>query len=93
MHQAHLRAEDPLVPTRLHDSDPLSTRQYARIFKARVTAAGLDPARYGTHTRRITKGIADQAQDKESEGHPASARPHEAYKHRHIPMNRGRRSP
>jgi len=52
MHQAHLRSENFLFPTRLHDSDHLSTRQYARIVKAWVTAIGLDPTMYGTHTLR-----------------------------------------
>lgn len=56
MHQAHLRSEDCLFPSRLHGSDHLSTRQYARIVKAWVTAIGLDPALYGTHTLRRTKG-------------------------------------
>ena len=55
MHQAHLRSEDCLFPSRLHGSDHLSTRQYARIVKAWVTAIGLDPAMYGTHTLRRTK--------------------------------------
>jgi integrase len=55
MHQAHLRSEDFLFPPRLHDSDHLSTRQYARIIKAWVTAIGLDPNMYGTHTLRRTK--------------------------------------
>jgi len=55
MHQAHLRREDCLFPSRLHGSDHLSTRQYARIVKAWVTAIGLDPALYGTHTLRRTK--------------------------------------
>src|SRR3989344_2861901 len=55
MRQAHLRSEDFLFPTRLHDSDHLSTRQYARIVKAWVTAIGLDPTMYGTHTLRRTK--------------------------------------
>jgi len=31
------------------------TRQYARIVKAWVTAIGLDPTMYGTHTLRRTK--------------------------------------
>ncbi|EKM93747.1 integrase family protein [Stutzerimonas degradans] len=53
--QAQLRGEDCLFPTRLHASDHLSTRQYARIVKAWVTAIGLDPAVYGTHTMRRTK--------------------------------------
>ncbi|HEN8711925.1 TPA: tyrosine-type recombinase/integrase [Pseudomonas putida] len=55
MHQAHLRSEDCLFPSRLHGSDHLSTRQYARIVKAWVTAIGLDPALYGTQTLRRTK--------------------------------------
>ncbi len=55
MHQAYLRSEDCLFPSRLHGSDHLSTRQYARIVKAWVTAIGLDPALYGTHTLRRTK--------------------------------------
>lgn len=55
MHQAHLRSEDCLFPSRLHGSDHLSTRQYARIVKDWVTAIGLDPALYGTHTLRRTK--------------------------------------
>ncbi|WP_425930325.1 tyrosine-type recombinase/integrase [Pseudomonas sp. NyZ201] len=55
MHQAHLRSEDCLFPGRLHGSDHLSTRQYARIVKDWVTSIGLDPALYGTHTLRRTK--------------------------------------
>jgi integrase len=55
MHQARLRSEDFLFPTRLHGSDHLSTRQYARIVKAWVTTIGLDPTMYGTHTLRRTK--------------------------------------
>ncbi|QAY86816.1 tyrosine-type recombinase/integrase [Pseudomonas arsenicoxydans] len=55
MHRAHLRSEDFLFPTRLHDSEYLSTRQYARIVKAWVTAIGLDPTMYGTHMLRRTK--------------------------------------
>lgn len=32
-----------------------SLRQYARIVKGWVESAGLDPARYGTHSLRRTK--------------------------------------
>ncbi|MDV7212490.1 tyrosine-type recombinase/integrase [Azotobacter beijerinckii] len=52
---AMLRTEDFLFPSRLHDSDHLSTRQYARIVDGWVTAIGLDPTAYGTHTMRRTK--------------------------------------
>ena len=55
IHQAQLRSEDCLFPSRLHTSDHLSTRQYARIVKGWVKAVGLDPAMYGTHTMRRTK--------------------------------------
>ncbi len=55
IHQTQLRNEDFLFPSRLHRSDHLSTRQYARIVKAWVTSIDLDPAMYGTHTLRRTK--------------------------------------
>lgn len=55
IHQAQLRSEDCLFPSRLQTSEHLSTRQYARIVKGRVQAIGLDPAMYGTHTMRRTK--------------------------------------
>jgi integrase len=55
MYQARLRSEDFLFPSRLYASDHFSTRQYARIVKAWVTAIGLDPTMYGTHTLRRTK--------------------------------------
>ncbi|MEN5033634.1 tyrosine-type recombinase/integrase [Pseudomonas sp. TWI929] len=55
IHQAHLRSEDCLFPSRLHASAHLSTRQYARIVKAWIEAIGLDPAMYGTHRMRRTK--------------------------------------
>jgi len=52
---AHLRSEDFLFPSRIHDSPHLSTRQYARIVNAWVEEIGLDSANYGTHTMRRTK--------------------------------------
>ncbi|HPH06743.1 MAG TPA: tyrosine-type recombinase/integrase [Methylotenera sp.] len=52
---AHLRSEDFLFPSRIHDSPHLSTRQYARIVNAWVEEIGLDAANYGTHTMRRTK--------------------------------------
>src|SRR5690606_22821791 len=55
IHQAQLRREDSLFPSRLHTSDHLSTRRYARIVKRWVKAIGLDPAVYGTQTMRRTK--------------------------------------
>lgn len=55
IHQAQLRSEDCLFPSRLHTSDHLSTRQYARIVKGWVKVVGLDPAMYGIHIMRCTK--------------------------------------
>ena len=53
--ESALRSQDCLFPSRLHTSDHLPTRQYARIVKGWVQAIGLDPAMYGTHTMRRTK--------------------------------------
>lgn len=55
IHQAQLRSEDCLFPSRLHTSKHLSTHQYTRIVKGWVKAVGLDPAMYGTHTMSRTK--------------------------------------
>jgi len=44
-----------LFPSRFHDSPHLSTRQYARLVRDWVSAIGLDPAGYGTHSLRRTK--------------------------------------
>ncbi|CAH0216292.1 hypothetical protein SRABI06_02281 [Pseudomonas brassicacearum] len=61
IHQAKLRSEDRLFPSRLHTSNHLFTRQYARIVKDCVKAVGLDPAMYGTHTMRRTKASSSIA--------------------------------
>lgn len=50
-----LGAGDFLFPTRLHASQHLSTRQYARIVHGWVDAIGLEGGSYGTHTMRRTK--------------------------------------
>ena len=55
--EAGLRSEDYLFPSRLHKSLHLSTRQYAHIVNSWVEEIGLDPADYGTHSMRRTKGI------------------------------------
>ena len=52
---AALRADDYLVPSRLHASPHLGTRQYARIVDGWVTEIGLDRAAYGTHSIRRTR--------------------------------------
>ena len=47
--------DDYLFPSRIHSSEHLGTRQYARILEGWVEEIGLDPAAYGTHTMRRTK--------------------------------------
>ena len=44
-----------LFPSRFHDPPHLSTRQYARLVRDWVSAIGLDPSSYGTHSLRRTK--------------------------------------
>jgi len=51
---ANLRSDDYLFPSRLHQSQHLGTRQYARIVDG-VGEAGLDPTGYGTNSIRRTK--------------------------------------
>ena len=53
--RAHLRAEDFLFPSRVHNSPHLSTRQYARIVDSWVSEIGLEPSAYGTQSMRRTK--------------------------------------
>jgi len=55
MAQAQLGPGDRLFPSRLAQSEHLSTRQYARMVNAWVSEIGLDPAAYGTHSMRRTK--------------------------------------
>jgi len=52
---AQLRSEDFLFPSRLHESEHLGTRQYARILDGWVAELGLDSTSYGTHSMRRTK--------------------------------------
>ena len=44
-----------LFPSRLHNRPHVSTRQYARLVRDWVSAIGLDPNGYGTHSLRRTK--------------------------------------
>lgn len=47
--------DDFVFPSRGHPSGHLSTRQYARLVDEWVTAIGLRPQDYGTHSLRRTK--------------------------------------
>jgi integrase len=53
--KADLNAEQHLFKSRLNSSPHITTRQYARIVHQWVSAIGLGPAAYGTHTMRRTK--------------------------------------
>jgi integrase len=44
-----------LFPRRFHASPHISTRQYARLVRDWVSAIGLEPSGYGTHSLRRTK--------------------------------------
>lgn len=43
-----------LWPSRIHGSPHLSTRQYARIVRGRVTSLGFEPSACGAHSMRRT---------------------------------------
>ncbi len=51
----NLSGTDYLFKSRLHQSDHITTRQYARILKTWLEDIGLDPYEYGTHSIRRTK--------------------------------------
>jgi site-specific recombinase XerD len=55
IHRAKLQLGDFLFPSRIHKSEHLGTRQYARILHGWVLDAGLDTAAYRTHSVRRTK--------------------------------------
>lgn len=46
--------DDFVIPSRIHRDDHLSTRQYAKLVDEWVTAIGLAPEEYGTHSLRRT---------------------------------------
>jgi len=50
-----LSYDDYLFKSRLHKSNHISTRQYARILNSWVSEIGLNPHEYGTHSIRRTK--------------------------------------
>lgn len=47
--------DDFAFPSRTNPADHLSTRQYARLVDEWVTAIGLTPEEYGTHSLRRIK--------------------------------------
>lgn len=55
IHQAGLRSEDYLFPSRIHGSPHIGTRQYARMVHRWVGEIGLDTSAYGTHSMRRSK--------------------------------------
>ncbi len=50
-----LTNNDYLFKSRFHQSDHITTRQYARLLKAWLIEIGLDPYEYATHSIRRTK--------------------------------------
>ena len=62
--EVDLSSTDFLFPSRQQGSLHLSLRQYSRIVASWVKGAGLDPARYGTHSMRRTKATLIYRQTK-----------------------------
>lgn len=88
--KAGLKPEDFLFPSRVHRSPHVSTRQYARIVEQWVTAAGLDPSAYGTHSMRRTKVTLIYKRTKNIRARSTPSRPFEAQVDRPLPRHRGR---
>ena len=78
-----------LFPSRIGKNKPLATRRHARLMDGWVTSIGLDPALYGTHSLRRTKGGPDPPAHRQSPGGPAPARPHQAGEHGPLSRHRG----
>jgi len=55
IHHKRLSPGDYLFPSRIKSSPHLSRRQYARLLAKWLSAIGLDPSLYGTHSMRRTK--------------------------------------
>lgn len=51
----YMHGQRYLFPSCMHALPHLSTRQYARLVREWVSAIGLDPSSYGTHSLRRTK--------------------------------------
>lgn len=85
-----LASDSFLFPSRLHASEHLSTRQYARIVHAwvgdRPGSCRLRHAHAAAH-----QGVADLPADEESAGRTATARTFEAGEHGAVSGHRGRR--
>ncbi|WP_273838135.1 site-specific integrase [Providencia rettgeri] len=52
---AHLRSTDYIFQSRVGSAQPISTRQYKRIFHGWIEKLGLDNSLYSTHSMRRTK--------------------------------------
>ena len=55
IHHPGMTGCDFLWPSRFHEPDHISTRQYARLVKNWVASIGLEPSAFGTHSLRRTK--------------------------------------
>jgi len=51
----NLSSNEYLFKSRVHNSEHISTRQYARILSSWLSDIGLNPHEYGTHSIRRTK--------------------------------------
>lgn len=55
LEKKNLQRGEPLFPSRVDRTRPMTTRQYARLLGSWVQMVGLDPLAYGTHSLRRTK--------------------------------------
>jgi integrase len=85
---------DYVFPSRVDHTTHMSTRQYARLLDEWVTAIGLRPAEYGTHSLRRTKAaMIYRATGNSYRQHPRDPDPARAYQDREygaLPWGRHR---
>ena len=55
LEKKNLYKGEPLFPSRINRARSMTTRQYARLLGFWLSAIGLDPLAYGTHSLRRTK--------------------------------------
>ena len=88
--QAQLRSEDFLFPSRLHESEHLGTRQYARILDGWVAELGLDSHQLRDALDAAHQGDADLPPHQELAGGAVAPGTFQARVDGSLSRNRGR---
>jgi integrase len=82
LREANKRPGKFLFTSRRGNDRSMTTRQYARLVSEWIGSIGLDPRLFGRHSLRRTKAtLIDLSVHRQSQGHPASAWPHQNRKH------------